>query len=49
MSLRKTTQDGGDVVMFLINKIIKNKKFKYPQCARPPKQAMVLGGPCTWF
>ena len=35
------------VVMFLPNKIIKNKKMNYPQkkswpCARPPKQPMVL-------
>ena len=27
----KTTQHGGDVVMFLPNKIIKNKKLNYPQ------------------
>ena len=31
MSVRKTTQYGGDVVMFLPNKIIKNKKINYPQ------------------
>ena len=31
MSVRKTTQYGGDVVMFLLSKIIKNKKLKYPQ------------------
>ena len=54
MSVRKTTQYGGDVVMFLLKKIIKNKKLKYTQkkmlvvhmvlkpCARPPKQPMVL-------
>ena len=30
MSDIKTTQYGGDVVMFLLNKIIKNKKFNYP-------------------
>ena len=53
MSVRKTTQYGGDVVMFLLNKIMKNKKMNYPQkmlvvhmvlkpCARPPKQPMVL-------
>ena len=48
MSARKTTQYGGDVVMFLPNKIIKNKKLNYPHkkmlvvhmvlkpCARPP-------------
>ena len=28
MSVRKTTQYGGDVVMFLPNKIIKNKKIE---------------------
>ena len=53
MWIRKKTQYGGDVVMFLPNKIIKNKKFNYPPkmlvlhmvlkpCARPPKQTMVL-------
>ena len=47
MSVRKTTQYGGDVVMFLLNTIIKNKKMNYPQknvglCAMPPKQPMVL-------
>ena len=31
MSIRETTQYGGDVVMFLLNKIIKNKKLNYPQ------------------
>ena len=53
MLATKTTQYGGDVVMFLLNKIIKNKKLKYPQnktlvvhmvlkpCTRPPKQIMV--------
>ena len=52
--LVKKTQYGGDVVMFLPNKIIKNKKLKYrqkkmlalhmvlKQCARPSKQLMVL-------
>ena len=50
----KTTQYGGDVVPFLSNKIIKNKKSElsakkmFPlhivlkPCARPPKQPMVL-------
>ena len=28
MSVRKTTQYRGDVVMFLLNKIIKNKKIE---------------------
>ena len=32
MSVRKTTQYRGDVVMFLLNKIINNnKKLNYPQ------------------
>ena len=31
MSIRKTTQYRGDVVIFLLNKIIKNKKLSYPQ------------------
>ena len=48
MSIKKTTQYGGDVVMFIPNKIIKNKKLNYQQknvglpCERPPKQPMVL-------
>ena len=29
MWARKTTQYGGDVVMFLLNKTIKNKKINY--------------------
>ena len=47
------TQYGGDVVMFLPNKIIKNKNLNYPKkmlavhmvlkpCARPSKLPMVL-------
>ena len=51
---RKTTQYGGDVIMFLLKKILKNTKIELsPQkmlvvhmvlkpCARPPKQPMVL-------
>ena len=31
MWVRKKTQHGGDVVKFLPNKIIKNKKMNYPQ------------------
>ena len=31
MWIIKLTQYGGDVVMFLPNKIIKNKKLNYPQ------------------
>ena len=54
MSVRKTTQYRGDVVMFPLNKIIKNKKIELSAktmlvvhmvlkpCARPPKQPMVL-------
>ena len=53
MSMRKTTQYGGDVVMFILNKIIKINKIDYRKkmlvvhmvlkpCARPPKQPMVL-------
>ena len=53
MSATKTTTYGGDVVMFLLNKIIAIKKLNYPKkmlvahmvlkpCARPPKQPMVL-------
>ena len=54
MSFRKTTQYGGDVVMFLLNKIIKNNKIELSAktmlvvhmvlipCGRPPKQPMVL-------
>ena len=47
----KKTQYGGDVVMFLLNKIIKNKNLNYRQKnvgkvlkpgARPSKQPMVL-------
>ena len=54
MLVIKKTPYVGDVVMFLLNKIIKNKKLNYLQkkmlvvymvlkpCARPPKQPMVL-------
>ena len=31
MWIIRKTQHGGDVVMFLPNKIIKNKKTNYPQ------------------
>ena len=31
LSIKKTTQYGGDVVMFLLNKIIKNEKLNYPK------------------
>ena len=31
MWVRKKTQYGGDAVMFLPNKIIKNNKFNYPK------------------
>ena len=44
MSVTKTTQYGGDVVMLLPNKIRKNKKLNYPQkkCWPCPKQPIVL-------
>ena len=54
MSVKKTTQYGGDVVMFLLNKIIKNNKIELSAkkmfivhmvlkpCASPPKNPMVL-------
>ena len=53
MWIIKKTQYGEDVVMFIPNKIIKNKKLSCPQknvalhmvlkpCARPPKEPMVL-------
>ena len=48
MSATKTTQYGGDAVMFLPNKIIKNKKLNYPQ----KNAVVVLNNPwfyCTWF
>ena len=49
MWVRKTTQYGGDVVVFLPNKIIKNKKLNYPQ-----KNVGLAHGNnrwfyCTWF
>ena len=44
MSVIKTTQYGGDVVMFLSNKIIKNNKLKYPQ-----KNVGLAHKPCAWF
>ena len=58
MWVQKKTQYGGDVVMFLPNKIIKNKKLNYPQkemfalhvvlkpCAMPSKNPWFY---CTWF
>ena len=53
MSVTKTTTYGGDVVMFLLNKIIQIKKIILSKkmlvvhmvlkpCARPPKEHMVL-------
>ena len=54
MSVRKTTPYVGDVIMFLLNKIIKNKKIKLSakkllvvhivlkSCARLLKQPMIL-------
>ena len=87
MLVKIKTQYGGDVVMFLPNKIIINNRgfivyslggpctwfllnhvqgllnnpwFYYTwfmrtlqmvlrPCPRPPKQPMVVGGPCIWF
>ena len=58
MLVRKTTQYRANVVMFLLNKIIKNKKLNYRQkkmlvvhmvlkpCARPPNNPWFY---CTWF
>ena len=43
MSVRKTTQYVGDVVMFLPNKIIKNKQLNYQQ----KNVGLVLNNP--WF
>ena len=50
MSMRKTTQYGGDVVMFLPtkkkNRIIRKKMLALhvvlKPCTRPPKQPMIL-------
>ena len=54
MSVRKTTQYVADSGMFLLNKIIKNKKIELSAkkmlvvhmvlkpCARPPKQPLVF-------
>ena len=54
MWIRKKTQYGGDVVMFLPKKIIKNKKLNY--CKKMLALHMVLQGLlnnpwfyCTWF
>ena len=47
MWVTKKTQYGGDVVMFLPNKIIKNKKLNYPK-----KIVALVHGlrePCKWF
>ena len=45
MSSTKTTQYGGDVVMFLLNKIIKDKKIELSQQKKwwpYPKKPIVL-------
>ena len=42
MLVWKKTQYGGDVVMFLPNKIIKNNKLNYPK-------KMLALTMCTWF
>ena len=58
MWVRKKTQYGGDVVMFLPNKIITNKKLNYPQTNiglahgfKTTHGFIVHGsrGPCKWF
>ena len=57
MLVRKKTQYGGDVVMFLPNKIIKNKKLNYLQKKMLALHMVSthgfivhgLGGPCKWF
>ena len=54
MWIKEKTQYGGDVVMFLLNKLKKNKKIELSAkkvlamhmvlkpCARPRKQPMIL-------
>ena len=60
MWVRLKTQYGGDVVMFLPNKIIKNNKLNYPKkilalhmvlkpCATHGFIVHGLGGPCKWL
>ena len=56
MLMRKTTQYGGDVVMFLPNKMIKKIKMNYPQkhvgLAHLNHVQGLLNNPlfyCTWF
>ena len=47
MWIKEKAQYGGDVVMFLPNKIIKHKKLNYPQ-----KNVGLAHGfktMCTWF
>ena len=46
MWVRKKTQYGGDVVMFVPNKIIKNNKLNYPQKNVGLAHAWFY---CTWF
>ena len=48
MWITKKTQYGGYVVMFLPNKIIKNKNLNYPQKNVGLAHGMVLK-PCAWF
>ena len=53
MWVAKKTQYGGDVVMFLHNKIIKNNKLNYPQnnvgLAHGFKTMCNPWFYCTWF
>ena len=48
MSLRKTTQYGGDVVKFILNKIIKNnKKYKFELSAKKMLVVHMVLKPCA--
>ena len=53
MWIRKKTQYGGDVVMFLPSKIIKNKKLNYPKknvgLAHGFNTMCMVLKPCAWF
>ena len=55
MSVRKTTQYRGDVVMFLLNKIIKNNKKKFELSAKKMLVMHMVLKPCArplknpWF
>ena len=47
MWIREKTQYGGDVVMFLPNKIMKNKKLNQPQ--KNVGLAHMVLKLCAWF